>query len=343
MAIAMTLVSCNKQGTNTHATNNDLSTYGLKGNVKQCIVHTMNGMLTTELNFNKQGFLTKKVETYNDCTPIVTTLFDGAGNVTETSFRQQCDSVWHVDQTDLIEEYDAADRLKRVTYLRPDNGDTIEIETYDYDANGNLTSFKRLNAMGKHEYKEQNTYDQNGNCIEMTWDAQTAPETSYFIYNAANQPICERICDATGTEMFRCEKSYDDVGRLSYCKDYDGLGNLRYEQHYTYNADSSYTRTATTYTEWQQEIGQFGANGFMTEYTLYYQPDTVALHATFRYEPDGQTLNSVTIVRNGQTTTESFNKTDAQGNVISKAVGPTDFFGAMGFDVQPITREITYY
>ncbi|MDO4190774.1 MAG: hypothetical protein Q4D14_03680 [Bacteroidales bacterium] len=335
--------ACNKKVSN-EATPNDWDFYGLEGNVKQCITTQIIDGVTyvTTMDFNENGFLTQLTETRDDCTPIYTCIYDGNGNITDETYTQQCDSVWHINQTDLIEEKDEQGRLKQLTYKIPD-GDIIELELYTYDDNGNLTEFIRQNAHCENEYEEHNTYDSRGNMVENQWSNESKPKITRYAYDENNRVIKKTNIDANGNEISYSEITYDESNRVLTTKDYVGK-TMTQEQSFEYNSDDTYCRTTIYYVDgWEKEVATFNQNNYMTRQQLFEQNQTEATSQTCFYYNDQYTLDSLTITRGETHETQMFQEKDDKGNLVRVAVGPQADKENRTIEILVTTREIIYF
>lgn len=325
-------------------TPNDWESYGLEGKVKQCITTQIIDGVTyiTTMEFNEDGFLTLLSESSDDCTPIYTCYYDGKGNIVNEEYTQQCEGVWHINQTDLEEERDEKGRITKVTYKIPE-GEVIELELYSYDDNDNLIEFVRQNAHCEKEYEEHNTYDSRGNMVENQWSNESKPKTTRYTYDEQDRIIRRTNIDANGNELSHSDITYDEQGRIATVNDYNGT-MLTLEQTYEYNSDSTYSRTTINHMDgWEKEVACFNKYDYMTNQKCFAQESQEAeSEATFFYN-DLYTLDSLCIRRNGQTETQTYTERDSHGNITRVAVGPKEDSASRSLDILITTREIIYY
>lgn len=341
MAMAA-LTSCSKKNNEVNTNPTDWENYGLEGKVKQCITTQVEDGVTvvTTMEFNKEGYLTLLTEMRDDCTPTYICHFDGKGNIVDEAYETQCEGVWHINQTDLVEDRDEQGRLKQLTYQIP-GGEVIELELYTYDDKGNLVEFVRQNAHCEKEYEEHNTYDSRGNMIENKWSNDNKPKVTRYTYDDQNRIVGKTNIDANGVVLSRTEIEYDEQGRVLNTKDYfDDV--LTLEQTYAYSIDSSYTRTSVSYIDgWEKEIAMFNQYDYMLGASYYIKgQDTAFKEAKFYYN-EGATLDSAVVSMNGKHSTETYTFRDKHNNIVRTAVGPREQNRTL--DVLVTTREIIYY
>ncbi len=338
----LAMSSCSKK--ETANTPNDWNNYGLEGKVKQCVTTQIIDGVTyvTTMEFNEEGFLTLFSETRDDCTPIYTCYYDGKGNIVNEEYTQQCEGVWHINQTDLEEEHDEQGRITKVTYKIPE-GEVIELELYSYDENNNLVEFVRQNAHCEKEYEEHNTYDSRGNMLENQWSNDNKPKVTRYAYDDKNRVISKTNIDANGVVLSRSEISYDADGRIAAINDFDG-SVLTQEQSYAYNDDSTYVRTTIYHMDgWEKEVACFNKFDYMTRQQYFNKDQEEAYsEATFFYN-DLYTLDSLCVRRGDVAETQTYLERDDHNNIIRVAVGPQENSTSRSLDILITTREITYY
>ena len=233
-------------------------------------------------SYNSDGLLTGKL--YQDGSQDLFT-YDARGNlITATD-----------DAGVTIMQYDAADRMTRITYP---NGRFLQ---YTYDAQGRRTRMEDQDGFIVNYF-----YDSAGRLFRLT-DASDAIIVRYF-YDARSRLVREDKGNGTYTTY-----EYDGVGQLLHLINHapDGSVNSRFD--YTYDVLGRRTAMQTLDGTWQY---QYDPRGLLTRAVFTSSnPEVPDQDLTYVYDPAG---NRIATVINGETTnygTNDLNQYIVVGNV----------------------------
>ncbi len=322
----------------------------------------------TTTYYDADGEVTEVIDPLGNVT---TTIYDADGEVTETidPLGNRTMTIYDADGevTETIDAlgrsttslYDADDRLVGQTWY-DSHGDVTNIETYTYDADGNVLTADNSSGDYTMTYDPLNrvisvedpfgltlnyTYDADGNRTEVQ---DSLGGVTTYLYDSDNELISEQF-SGSGQVPLRIDMTYDGAGELLTETRYSDLAGTQVvvESFYTYNADGKVTNLldvnggATTVADFtytydsDNRVTSEDNSGTTTTYT--YDADSELIRESsslatinYSYDADGNRIGGGNMIgpANQLLTDGTWNYCyDADGNLIQKvgvASGPDD-------------------
>jgi RHS repeat-associated protein len=279
------------------------------------------------------------IETIDPSGNVTTTIYDADGEVTEPidPLGRQTTTIYDADGevTETIDPldrattslYDADGRLVGQTWY-DSHGDVTNLETYTYDADGNMLTAENDNGTYTMTYDSLNrvisvenpfgqtlnyTYDVDGNRTEVQ---DSLGGVTTYLYDADNEQTSEQFGGAGQTPL-RIDLTYDADGELLTETHYSDLAGTQVvvESYYTYDADGKITNL----------MDVDGGGTTVADFTYTYDSDNrvttednLGTTTIYTYDADGELISETSSL------TKSNYSYDADGNQIGAniVIGP---------------------
>ncbi len=203
----------------------------------------------------------------------------------------------HYETVDI--EYSNGNVTSRVH--KDENGETVQVETYEFDDKGRATSSYNKDHRTGFEYSERYEYsqDESGNTITVCYSGDSDIPEYKNIFDSEGRLLLDILYDESGSEQTKTEVVRD--GNREVTTTYlNGIISSKYE-----SVDGSYVRLET-----------YDSEGKLSEYTTYEHADTTMTEYYYATEGNLMLLTSKTVYTNGADDRPiSMYSYDAEGNV----------------------------
>lgn len=258
----LTLISC----THKKIKKNDLEALHYKGKVKSIEYKVYKAEQDSTGKITKRNLISK-----------IQSLCDAKGYFIEKSSYKGDKLSYRMDR-----KYDSSGRTLEETqtqqamiYLAQggakDDSFSVDhtIYTFKLDANGNETELKTTQN-NKPWYRDENTYDDRGNLIQMDeyvpWD--TLNKKEYYKYDSKNNLTEKKGFMANGKFFFKYTYSYNDLGDIIELKTYlksdttlDSREEMKYDDKGNKTDDTRFMTDGTKNFDWKYEFTEFDKEG----------------------------------------------------------------------------------
>ena len=184
---------------------------------------------------------------------------------------------------------------------KDENGETIQVEKYEFDDKGRATSSYNKDCRTGFEYSERYEYSQDeaGNTVTVCYEGDSETPSYKNIFDAEDRLLLDILYDEVGNEQTKTEVVRE--GNREVTTTYlNGIISSKTE-----SVDGSYVRLET-----------YDSEGNLSEYTTYEHTDTTMTEYYYATEGNLMLLTSKTVYSNSVDDRPiSMYSYDAEGNV----------------------------
>lgn len=203
----------------------------------------------------------------------------------------------HFETVDI--EYTNGNVTSRVH--KDENGETVQVETYEFDDKGRATLSYNKDYKTGFEYSERYEYsqDESGNTVTLCYEGDSETPSYKNIFDAEGRLLLDILYDEAGNEQTKTEVVRD--GNREVTTTYlNGIISAKTE-----SVDGSYLR-----------LEYYDSEGNLSEYTTYEHTDTTMTEYYYTTDGNLMLLTSKTVYTNGADDRPiSMHSYDAEGNV----------------------------